>query len=197
MKATVKKLATVLQKIKEKPAFPDVGICTNVCKVWEATYPDTWALCDWADTTLGRLMRRWVELQPDKENRSSLIPIPHYDSDAAQGKMWTNPDRLALLDFCIEACTTSTAGWLLHRLYEVDTTKNASLCEQVEFRNEQDCDYFYEVMRKWPNRAESYAFPVEGDKTAFKVASTAGELWANKRRWELWHFMIEYMERNL
>lgn len=47
-----------------------------------------------------------------------------------------------------------------------------------------------DLMEGWPDRFDSYAYPVDG-YDEYDAGKTAGELWDNPRRWALLDWLIE------
>lgn len=49
----------------------------------------------------------------------------------------------------------------------------------------------------WPDREGPIEFPVEGTHAAFENAYASNSLWDDKRRWQLWYFMVKYLEERV
>ena len=49
----------------------------------------------------------------------------------------------------------------------------------------------------WPDREGTIEFPIEQTREAFTKAYASNSLWDDERRWQLWHFMVRYLEERV
>jgi hypothetical protein len=87
--------------------------------------------------------------------------------------------------------------------YEVDFTVSRYLpqalnqpAEQVRWRDcvRESQHILEKAIAAWPDRKGPVDFPIEGTREAFTKAYTSNSLWDDKRRWQLWYFMVRYLE---
>ena len=58
-------------------------------------------------------------------------------------------------------------------------------------------DILEKAIAAWPDREGTIEFPVEGTHEAFTKAYAKNALWEDKRRWQLWYFMVRYLEERV
>ena len=55
----------------------------------------------------------------------------------------------------------------------------------------------YNAIAAWPDREGTIEFPVEGTQEAFTKAYAKNAMWEDKRRWQLWYFMVRHLEERV
>ena len=58
-------------------------------------------------------------------------------------------------------------------------------------------DILDNAIAAWPDREGPIEFPIEQTREAFTKAYASNSLWDDKRRWQLWYFMVRYLEERV
>ena len=71
--------------------------------------------------------------------------------------------------------------------------------EQVRWREciKVSQDILDNAIAAWPDRKGPIEFPVERTREAFTEAYAKNAIWEDKRRWQLWYFMVRYLEERV
>ena len=170
----------------------------------------------WADTK--------NKESPSYRRRSAVFPIHNLARDMDNGTIWKNKERLMLLDWLIDQLTMTPEAMMLECLYGVHPVepdellmpggREFAICsqahtlldlmpeecaEQVRWR---DCvrvsqNILANAIAAWPDREGTIEFPVEGAQDAFTRAYVKNAMWDDERRWQLWYFMVRYLEERV
>ena len=71
--------------------------------------------------------------------------------------------------------------------------------EQVRWREcvKVSQDILEKAIAAWPDREGPVEFPIERTREAFTKAYAKNAIWDDKRRWQLWYFMVRYLEERV
>ena len=214
----VRNLAAVLKRIKAGDRIEEQAICDNVAIMLH---------CSAAMGILRRKMGQWADTKnkesPSYRRRSAVFPIHNLERDMDNGTIWKNKERLMLLDWLIDQLTMTPVAMVLECLYgvhpvEPDGGREFAICSQVhtlldlmrknwpeecaEQVRWRECvkvsqDILENAIAAWPDRKGPIKFPVEGTPAAFTKAYAKNAMWKDKRRWQLWYFMVRYLEERV
>ena len=101
------RLLTALKSTKQHIVFRDRGICANAqhyIKEMTKNLGDGLCqeACDYAERQMRMLMRRWPKCEDEYGNLPIEGSWTGYQQKAEEDKLWSDPLRLELLDWCIK-----------------------------------------------------------------------------------------------
>jgi len=141
--------------------------------------------CSAATDLLRKKIGQWADAKnkesPSYRKRSAVFPIHNLARDMNNGTIWTNKERLMLLE-CLYGVHPVEPDELL-----MPGGREFAICSQAQT--------LLDVMperKNWP-----IAVPVEGTQEAFTRAYAKNAMWEDKRRWQLWYFMVRYLEERV
>lgn len=209
-------LAAVLKKIKAGDRLEEQAICGNVAIKLHCS-----AATDLLRRKMGQRADTKNKESPSYRRRSAVFPIHNLARDMNNGTIWKNKERLMLLDWLIDQLTMTPEAMMLECLYGVHPVepdellmpggREFAICSQAhtlldvmpERKNwPKECvrasqDILEKAIAAWPDREGTIEFPVEGAQDAFTRAYASNSLWDDKRRWQLWYFMVRYLEERV
>ena len=138
------------------------------------------------------LLRRKIGQWADAKNKERLMLL-----ECLYGVHPVEPDEL-LMPGGREFAICSQVHTLLDVMPE---RKNwpEECAEQVRWREcvKVSQNILEDAIAAWPDREGPIEFPVEGTQDAFTRAYAKNAMWDDKRRWQLWYFMVRYLEERI
>ena len=211
-------LAAVLKRIKAGDRIEEQAICGNVAIKMRHTA---------AKDLLRKKIGQWADTKnkesPSYRKRSAAFPIHNLARDMDNGTVWKNKERLMLLTMTPEAMMLEC----LYGVHPVEPDellmpggREFAICSQAqtlldvmpERKNwPEECaervrwldcmkvsqNILDNAIAAWPDRKGPIEFPVEGTRGAFTKAYANNSLWDDERRWQLWCFMVRYLEERV